>query len=475
MSLRSTPGFGQDPAHLRALLVSAGYDEPAIRHRLAISERAPLPPVGHALSLARLAIASPDALSTLIRLLLLGKPVHAAEPQLSGELVNLLTRTNLVECSGDTLWPMTRLTPYGDLLLVSDLHNEDSSEVALDAVEQPHGPTDILARLIPRGSVRRSLDIGTGSGVHALGLANHSDSVLGVDISTRALAFAQFNAALNDTGNVRFDMADVVNGLSNEASFDLITSNPPYLISPETDLVYRDGPPESPHVGTRVLTEAPSLLSRQGLLVCLTSWVVTDTDDPTREIEDIARRVRCDAVTFVYAVRTATDDALRWNTHRQEAHEAERAATRWADFYQQHGIDELAYGIVVFRRTRGHQPWFHWERVSLRNQQDDRGQLSDILSALDNIHAGQVPDTLEPHPEHELEFIGTIRDGNLTVRDQFLCSTRGIRLAVECGPRLLNSLTGETKKSGSGSDMEAITSMRQRLYELGLVIGSSDE
>lgn len=460
---------------LRDSLVESGYCEGGIRDRLALPAASALPPVGHAPSLVRLALGAQDTLGALTRLLLLGRSMDVDDVvQLATPLIDMLTSIGLAQCAGGSLRPLVRLTPFHELLVAGDLHNEDSSEVASDAVENPHGPTEVLARLIPRAAVHRSLDIGTGSGTHALQLASHSHDVLGVDISPRAVAFARFNAALNGIANARFQVADVVSGLDNEEPFDLIVSNPPYLVSPEKSVVYRDGQHGSAHVGTRVLTEAPALLAPDGLLVCLTSWGATDPHDPAREIKNLARQAGCNGLVLVYALRTQVDDAIRWNVHRGDADQIQQTATRWLDYYGQHAIGDLAYGIVVFSPARGRQPWFRSERVTLAGQAFDRSQLRDMMSALEQTHRGHLPQGLRPHPDHEIESTGKIADDTIVLRDQFLCSTRGIRFAVNCGPRLLQAITTGTVVPYPEPGADVMADMVRRLYELGLLIGDGD-
>ncbi|MFF5985903.1 methyltransferase domain-containing protein [Prauserella flavalba] len=451
--------------------MAAGYREEAIRDLLALPEASPLPPVGHGLSLARLTLVPPTQLGLLTRLLLLGDTVSKDNEQLPGELVSILLDSQLVDLSPAGLRPLVRITPFQDLLLVGDLHNEDSTEVSADAVENPHRPTDVLARLIPREPVARSLDIGTGSGAHALQLAGHSDTVLGIDVSPRAVDFARFNARLNGINSVQFGLSDVVRVLEGEDPFDLIVSNPPYLISPETAVVYRDGA-GSGHVGTRVLTEAPSLLAPDGLLVCLTSWGITDADDPAGPIQRIARRVQCHGLTMIYARRTALDNALRWNAHRTEAHDLYQVARTWLDFYRQHRINELAYGIVIFTPACGASPWFRTEHVTLSGQERDRGQIRHIMSAIDRSHRGDMPTRLRVHPDHTIVSISKIDSHKRTTSEQFLRSTRGIRFAAECGPRLLDMIAREGPPLESGAGVMA--TMMRRLYELGLVADNGD-
>lgn len=80
---------------------------------------------------------------------------------------------------------------------------------------------------------KRILDLGTGSGILALALALSfpEAEVIATDASTDALALAQENAAANDLAQrVRFLHGNWFDALpENEAAFDLIVSNPPYL------------------------------------------------------------------------------------------------------------------------------------------------------------------------------------------------------------------------------------------------------
>ena len=94
------------------------------------------------------------------------------------------------------------------------------------------------------GSVRRIIDIGTGSGciAVALALAFPDSSVVATDISPDALAVARLNVQRYGLAErVELVQADVFAGL--EGMFDLIVSNPPYV--PEGEVAAF--PPEYGH------------------------------------------------------------------------------------------------------------------------------------------------------------------------------------------------------------------------------------
>lgn len=77
----------------------------------------------------------------------------------------------------------------------------------------------------------RVLDLGTGTGRVALGLAAAgAASVTAVDISRRAVLTTRLNSLLSGV-RVRARRGDLVDGLD-DRQFDLIVANPPYVPSP---------------------------------------------------------------------------------------------------------------------------------------------------------------------------------------------------------------------------------------------------
>ena len=88
--------------------------------------------------------------------------------------------------------------------------------------------------LITHHSSLRILDLCTGSGCIALALAKHlpESSVVGTDISERALAYARENARRSGIGNITFLEGDLFEPVTGE-KFDVIVSNPPYIRTSE--------------------------------------------------------------------------------------------------------------------------------------------------------------------------------------------------------------------------------------------------
>jgi release factor glutamine methyltransferase len=99
----------------------------------------------------------------------------------------------------------------------------------------PRPETEILVEKVLELSGRCSeciLDLGTGSGNIAIALARELPRarIIAADISTRALAVARRNAALQKAGRIEFVRSNLFGSFRGTGMrFDFIVSNPPYV------------------------------------------------------------------------------------------------------------------------------------------------------------------------------------------------------------------------------------------------------
>lgn len=114
------------------------------------------------------------------------------------------------------------------------------------------------------------LDIGTGSGCIAISLARliNNSTVLAFDISTGALKTAKANAEAQNIKNIQFCQVDILN-TENSAypqpdvdKFDVIVSNPPYVMNNEKKGMDKNVLEHEPHLALFVPDDDPLLFYR---------------------------------------------------------------------------------------------------------------------------------------------------------------------------------------------------------------------
>jgi hypothetical protein len=252
-------------ALLRKVLVDAGYSPAAVRETLssAVSgtrDRSELPLYLHMLRHG-------GPLATLLKLFLLNVEVPAADAVAVFDPLPLsrLEAMGILRPTGGTAKAAVELMPTETLLLASDPFQEEIER--WDHVLGASPPARVLAWLTVRRPVGRTLDLGTGNGHQALLAANHSGHVTGVDINPRALRFAAFNAELNGAPGIDFREGDLFEPVAGE-QFDLVVCNPPYVISPGTEIAYRDGGLRGDAFCERIIRELPEHLAPGGLGRC---------------------------------------------------------------------------------------------------------------------------------------------------------------------------------------------------------------
>jgi release factor glutamine methyltransferase len=130
-------------------------------------------------------------------------------------------------------------------VLIPRPETEHLVETAIE-IARSDSTIDALTR---RSSALRIVDVGVGSGAIALALAYElpQAEIIGVDISPAALEVARLNAARLELDRVRFQQNDMLSGFE-DADFDLVVSNPPYVGESEAEKVQREVRKFEPHI-----------------------------------------------------------------------------------------------------------------------------------------------------------------------------------------------------------------------------------
>ena len=150
--------------------------------------------------------------------------------ELLGEAsLHTLSAAGMLEAQGDLVSLRAYVAPLESRFFLNDgmRHVDNQGHVLTLVLEQAYiVRVGKLLRDRLGNEAKRILDICCGSGVIGQAVARADDSVLGIDINPRAVAYANFNGRLNGL-NARAEICNICDAAP-EGQFDLILTNPPY-------------------------------------------------------------------------------------------------------------------------------------------------------------------------------------------------------------------------------------------------------
>lgn len=435
-----------DLADVAATLAGAGY----VRERVASTLGSATAHGELDAPYLRRRVAEPTPFHTLVRLFHLGDgvdPVDAGDA-LGPRLPEALTRAGLLVRDGGRVRATAQLVPYRHLLLASDFREGHGHAALSDHVMGAAPTSDIVARLTVRRLADAALDVGTGTGLLALLCARHARRVVGTDPNPRALAFARLNARLNGIDQTRFERGPFLEPVEDE-TFDLVVSNPPFAISPESRYQYRDGGERGDRVSERIVRDAADRLKVGGFATILVSWHHTDEDDWAERPRHWTRAADCD----VWLLRGHSVDPLAYaafflrQTELGDPARYDRLLDEWLRYYEDLGIRRLAIGTIVMRRRDG-PGWFRADTIPTEDMLGDCGaHIESVFTAEDLLRGFASPRDLlgmrlRLRPGHVLEHRLALEDGQWVAHESRLVLREGFRFTGEVDAPVVHLLQG---------------------------------
>ena len=313
---------------------------------------------------ARLALAGrDDPLATLTRLWLLQDrvPRRDLDRALPG-LVPTLADAGVLAADQDSATALLDLRPYASDdgasgWIASDLTPGLDTRVTPmrpDFVLGVSSASSTLAQMTVRRPVGRALDLGTGCGVQSLHLARHAREVVATDLNPRALVLARLTADLNGV-EVDLRHGDLYAPVAGER-FDLVVTNPPYVLSPPTGerLTYREGTRTSDGLVEAVVRQGAEHLSDGGVLQVLANWAhVRGEDWRDRVAGWVPEGLDLHAVErevldpYAYVELWLADAGLTGAPDYLERYAA------WCAYFDSLGIEGVGMGWLLARRPAG--------------------------------------------------------------------------------------------------------------------------
>lgn len=405
-----------EPGHvqnLRTALTRAGFTVDAVfallgedAHR-ALGRNQTVP--------ARRATSGSGDLATLVRLFALQVPVdrNRADSALPG-LVEPLAAAGMLQVSGGEVRALVDVRPYGDedhdWWIVCD------PTPGLDGRSGPMSPEYVLgiseassslAQLTIREKAGRALDLGTGCGVQALHLSQHAGDVVATDVNPRALAMARLTAQLN---GLDIDVRDgsLFEPVAGE-TFDLIATNPPFVISPPGGevLVYRDSGMPGDSVVRHLVENAASHLNDGGWCQILANWAHRAGTTWQDGLEEWFAGQPLDAWVVQRELVDPSEYVEMWlaDAGLATAPDYVQRYDAWLDWFAEVGIEAVGFGWLSMRKTaatpvRRLEEWTGEVAPPVGPAVAAWGRRADLLRGLDDEallgHAfRQAPDLVE--------------------------------------------------------------------------------
>ena len=423
-------------------------------------------------------------LATAVRLLFLSVPVPREEvaSAIGQRALAALADTALAHVD-DQVVPRSRMLPMGDLLLAADSFSKGADDPP-DYVAPYTPTTHVCDSLTPRRRVARALDVGTGSGAHAVLAALHSRHVIATDVNERALAYTQLNAALNELDNVEVRRGSLFEPAAGE-TFDLITCNAPYVVSPERRWTYRDAGGDADEVSELVVREAAAHLADGGFATMLVSWVATNEAEPDERVLSWVEATGCDAWILVDAEADPLAHAATWNSHLADDPVAYGEAIEvWLRYLEELGVRKVSDGAVILHRREGKRLPIRVDSIDEDTLEDAADQVERAFEAravlaglrrqtdlLDERLALATPVRLEQdlEPRRRSTAAVSLVEGTSSVVET-TPRALGVVAALDGGVRLRDAIAAAARKAGTSVDpafeREALSVARE-LLELG--------
>ncbi|MEU9056603.1 methyltransferase [Streptomyces sp. NPDC048384] len=380
-------------------------------------------------------------LEALVRLFLLQQPVpHARVAGVlpvdacleSGWLVRVGGNPAGPGDPGDDVAATVDVRPYGgpageDWFIVSDLGCAVGGASGIGSKNEGvvlgvGGASTTLAGITVRTPVSAALDLGAGSGIQALHATQHATRVTATDLNPRALHITALTLALSGAPAADLREGSLFEPLKNGETYDLIVSNPPFVISPGARLTYRDGGMGGDDLCRSIVQGAGERLSEGGFAQFLANWQHVEGEDWQDRLRSWVPR-GCDAWIVQREVQDVTQYAELWlrdaGDHRGDAAEYQARYDAWLDEFEARKVKAVGFGWITLRKTSAAVPaitveeWphpveqplgetvrAHFDRLDYLRANDDAALLEDHFRLAAEIVQEQIGMPGAEDPEH---------------------------------------------------------------------------
>ena len=374
-------------------------------------------------------LAAPTPINTLVKLFVLDRSVDAGRAAAAFAPIDIddLRDLGLIEDGPRGVRARLRLSMHDGLILAHDAYDEEKKALRPDHVLDVNPTTVALSHMTVRRHVARALEIGTGCGALALLASRHADSVVGTDTNPRALNIATFNAVINGISNVEWRLGSLFEPVKGE-TFDLIICNPPYVISPDSQFVFRDGGRRGDSLCEEIVRRAPHYLNEGGFATVLINWAIKQGEEWHPPLRRWVEANGCDAWLMMSASQDPTTYAAVW-TRSRDRDTYTATLDRWIKYFDELGLQAIGLGAVVLRKATPDTGWVRADYLPDNIAAPAGAGIERLFAAQDQLvrlsDEALLAQTYRAAPEHALLQTLTFKHGAGYVVDGAEVRARG--------------------------------------------------
>lgn len=265
-------------------------------------------------------------------------------------------------------------------------------------------------------------DLGTGSGIQALHAAAHATRVTATDVNPRALHITALTLALSGAPAADLREGSLYEPVADDETYDLIVSNPPFVISPGARLTYRDGGMGGDDLCRSLVQQTGERLNEGGFAHFLANWQHVEGEEWTDRLRSWVPH-GCDAWIVQREVQDVTQYAELWlrdaGDHRGDPADYQARYDAWLDEFEARKVKAVGFGWITLRRTGAADPsvvaeeWphpveqplgetvrAHFDRVDYLRSHDDAALLEAHFTLSGEVVQEQVGLPGAEDPEH---------------------------------------------------------------------------
>jgi release factor glutamine methyltransferase len=199
-------------------------------------------------------------------------------------ILRLMREAGAVVEDGPLLRPTIRFSSLDGELFAHSSYPPSAADAVFFGPDTMRFAAAVIAHVESRSKpVRRAVDLGCGSGAAGICIAKRAPGaeVVLVDINPAAMRAARVNARLAGTDGVDVRRSDMLRDV--EGQFDLIVSNPPFMIDTAARAYRHGGGPLGAGLSLAVAEQAVERLAPGGSLVLFTGSAIVEGEDPFRD------------------------------------------------------------------------------------------------------------------------------------------------------------------------------------------------